>query len=210
MLNTESQQLTGDTLGHYQNISPCYRGSYMDGYYPAMPDGKSGYGHYENMPHSEARLCHAEQAGYVPTEQRKVVLTHIERKSRCEEVIRWIRKRVGPIEAEIVDIDLPRAEGNGQLRGHCYIIFSSARAARDAVRALHEKKFQKRHVTARLAVEGIPVSQTSPKKSSHKNRDTRAAAGSGSGSTGGGGGCGGGPIIANGSSRTAPSDKRKK
>jgi hypothetical protein len=192
-------------LAYYDSRSPLYPDSYEEKYYSEAHHGHYEYPNYEDFANSNTSPSyphHADSPGYIETEQRKILITHLERKANHEDVIAWIRKRLGSAASHVSGIDVPRQDGSGQLRGHGYVTFRTASAARKGVEALDQKKFQKHHVSARLTVEGVAVAQ--PPKSSHKTSSKSASKTSSKKEN-----RESGPVIAHGSSRKAPIEKRR-
>ena len=194
MTNSNTDPSFSGAAYYSSDVSP-YGDSYSNSPYWQTHNSPEEYRYYRDAGYGETYYDYYEQSessSYVETERRKVVLRHIERKARRDEVTSWVQKKLGSTAAAVCSIDIPHEETSGRLKGHGYIIFKNASAANKAVEALDQKKFQKGCISARLTVEGVVVSRPT-KSSSKKEKDAKDN----------------GPVIVNGSSVKAPSEKRR-
>lgn len=99
----------------------------------------------------------ADHGNYVQTERRKVLIRGIPSQARPEQVVAWVRKKLGPFAGKINAIEVPPSNSDSEIRGHAYVTLRSSSSAKEVVGILNQATFKGRQVSARLAVDGFTL-----------------------------------------------------
>ena len=149
-----------NTVADYYNYGGAYRSSQVSG----TPDNywSASLPYLDHTAWSNSDFANtapqpADPSSHVVTERRKILVRDLPFRATPEQVIAWVRKKMGPFAGKISTIEVPRGRSGPEIRGHAYVAFRSSSSAKEAVRIMDQSTFKGRQVSARMTTEGVAL-----------------------------------------------------
>lgn len=165
------------TSAHYYNYGGAYRNSQVSGAsddYWSVSLPYHDRTAWSNHDFSNTASQPTDPGSFVTTERRKILIRELPFRANQDQVIAWIRKKMGPSASKIRTIEVPLSSSRSEIRGYAYVSFRSSSSAKEAVRMLDQSIFKGRQICARMTTEGITLiddGDPGPKKLVDANLD---------------------------------------